>query len=383
MPAKTYMVVDPRRDHSFRVPRPDLSVKIGTPNACTGCHDDRSARWAADRVLAWFPNGRSGSQHFGEVLKAAESFENPGTTERLIELAKDQEAAGIVRATAVARLAQRLDEAIASELLPLLGDPEPLVRAAAVRTFLSAPAGLRARHVAGLMNDNSRLVRQEAARASLDLPTQGLDEEQLNIVADARNDFQRSLQGRLDFPETHLQLGGLALTRRNLPAAKAAFETAVRLDPQLVDAWMTLGRIAFVEEGPESAATLLRSAIEKNLVSAILKQSLGNALLEQDLFDDGLEALKAAQALEPREPSIALDIARLHLAAKRPTVAIKELEAVRSGGLLIPEILELLAISYAQTGELSRAADAAKALVSQYPSYRAGREVQAILQAIR
>lgn len=38
MPTTHYMVVDPRRDHSFRVPRPDLSVKLGTPNACTGCH---------------------------------------------------------------------------------------------------------------------------------------------------------------------------------------------------------------------------------------------------------------------------------------------------------------------------------------------------------
>jgi tetratricopeptide (TPR) repeat protein len=383
MPAKTYMVVDPRRDHSFRVPRPDLSVKIGTPNACTGCHNDQSIRWAADRVSEWFPNGRSGSPNFGEVLKAAESFDNPGTAERLVELAKDREAAGIIRATAVARLAQRLDEAIAQELLPLLGDTEPLVRAATIRALISAPSGLRARFVAGLMNDNSRLVRQEAARTTLDLPTQGLDKEQLKIVADARNDYQRSLQGRLDFPETHLQLGGLALTRRNLPAAKAAFERAVWLDAQLVNAWMTLGRIAFVEDGPQSAAIVLRSAIEKNPDTAILKQSLGNALLEQGLFDDSLEALEQAQALEPREPSIPLDIARLHLAANRPNAAINELEAARARGLLIPEILEILAIAYAQTGELSRAAEAAKALVAQYPSYRAGQGVQAILDAIR
>ena len=53
MPARTYMVVDPRRDHSLRVPRPDLSAALGTPNACTGCHRDRPAQWAADRVKAW------------------------------------------------------------------------------------------------------------------------------------------------------------------------------------------------------------------------------------------------------------------------------------------------------------------------------------------
>ncbi len=57
MPTKTYMVVDARRDHSIRVPRPDLSVAIGTPNACTQCHTDRSAAWAASAVATWFPTG--------------------------------------------------------------------------------------------------------------------------------------------------------------------------------------------------------------------------------------------------------------------------------------------------------------------------------------
>ena len=44
MPTTTYMVIDPRHDHSLRVPRPDLSVEFGTPNPCTGCHTDRDAR---------------------------------------------------------------------------------------------------------------------------------------------------------------------------------------------------------------------------------------------------------------------------------------------------------------------------------------------------
>ena len=71
MPARTYMVVDPRRDHSIRVPRPDLSVELGTPNACNGCHDDQDARWAADLVAEWFPEGRTGTPHWGQVFHAA------------------------------------------------------------------------------------------------------------------------------------------------------------------------------------------------------------------------------------------------------------------------------------------------------------------------
>ena len=55
MPARTYMQLDRRRDHSLRIPRPDLTLEIGTPNACTGCHQDRDARWAADFLVGTAP----------------------------------------------------------------------------------------------------------------------------------------------------------------------------------------------------------------------------------------------------------------------------------------------------------------------------------------
>jgi len=54
MPAKAYMQIQPRPDHSLRVPRPDLSVKLGTPNACNGFHADNGAQWAADQVAVWY-----------------------------------------------------------------------------------------------------------------------------------------------------------------------------------------------------------------------------------------------------------------------------------------------------------------------------------------
>ncbi len=57
MPTRTYMVVDPRRDHSFRIPRPDLSIKIGAPNACNLCHTNKTPQWATDAVVrvVWPP----------------------------------------------------------------------------------------------------------------------------------------------------------------------------------------------------------------------------------------------------------------------------------------------------------------------------------------
>ena len=47
MTGKYYMGNDFRRDHSFRIPRPDLSVKYNTPNACNGCHKNKDSKWAS------------------------------------------------------------------------------------------------------------------------------------------------------------------------------------------------------------------------------------------------------------------------------------------------------------------------------------------------
>ena len=79
--------------------------------------------------------------------------------------------------------------------------------------------------------------------------------------ARAMADWQGAMSNRMDFPETHLVLGGVALTMRNAPAAAAAFREATRLDPQSPDAWVMLVRIAAAVEGPEAARRVLSEAL--------------------------------------------------------------------------------------------------------------------------
>ena len=71
---RTYMQVDPRRDHSFRVPRPDLTEKLGVPNTCNTCHADQTPRWAAQHIEKWYPDSERRKQtHYGEILAAADA----------------------------------------------------------------------------------------------------------------------------------------------------------------------------------------------------------------------------------------------------------------------------------------------------------------------
>jgi hypothetical protein len=71
MTSRTYMVVDDRRDHSFRIPRPDLTAAIGTPNACTNCHVENDAAWAAAAITDWRgTDGAPPRPHYATALNA-------------------------------------------------------------------------------------------------------------------------------------------------------------------------------------------------------------------------------------------------------------------------------------------------------------------------
>jgi hypothetical protein len=138
MAKKTYMIVDDRRDHSIRVPRPDLSASIGTPNACTQCHGDRAADWAARAVANWFPNGRQTGYHYGTALYAGRTG-GAGAERRLDTLILDHDQPGIARATALTLLPRSASPASGAAIAAEAEDPEPIVRLAVPRVCPPAP----------------------------------------------------------------------------------------------------------------------------------------------------------------------------------------------------------------------------------------------------
>ena len=142
MPAQTHMGVDPRRDHSFRVPRPDLSVTLGTPNACTGCHRARPPQWAADRIRAWGGPAHTASPGFAPALDAARR-RRPEAGPALAALAGDPSQPGIARATALARFPEFPHASMGPAVESALRDPDALVRMAALRAVEALPSDRR------------------------------------------------------------------------------------------------------------------------------------------------------------------------------------------------------------------------------------------------
>ncbi|PWR00983.1 hypothetical protein DKT77_19615 [Meridianimarinicoccus roseus] len=274
---RTYMGIDGRRDHSFRVPRPDLSAQTGAPDACTDCHADKDPDWAAAEIAGRFPDSAHRGPHFGTVLAAGRA-DPVGTRGPLSALALDRAQPGIARATALWLLEQGGDAATADAVADLLSDPDPLVRAAAAGAQRAAPDQTRVLRLLDLLEDPHRQVRITAAQQLLNAPIARLPADQQAAMNAAMGEWRASVTARLDFPETHLQLGGMALTLRNPDAARGAFREVVTLDPQNVDAWVMLVRIAAATEGRSATSAVLGEALQINPDAPALNQMLQELL---------------------------------------------------------------------------------------------------------
>ncbi|NDR58157.1 multiheme c-type cytochrome [Aliiruegeria sabulilitoris] len=259
---RVYMGVDGRHDHSFRVPRPDLSVSTGAPNACTDCHATEGPFWAQQELEKRFPDSEYRGPHFATTFAAIRKGD-ASELENLAEIALSDLPA-IVRATALEMLLPLGSPELADRMLGLLSDPDPMVRAnAAGLQRAAAPTDMTVR-LLPLLEDGTRLVRNAAVRELLAAPIAHLPDRQARAMQAAMGEWQQTLAGTADFPETQLVLGGIALTTRNLEGALASFGEAVRLDPQMTSAWSMIVRLQAASGRMEDAQETLDAALARN-----------------------------------------------------------------------------------------------------------------------
>lgn len=267
---RTYMGVDGRRDHSFRIPRPDLSAATGAPNACTDCHSDKDASWASAEIARRFPQSSHRGPHYAEVFAKAR-VDAVSAADALLLIARDQAAPAIVRATALDLLQGAATPILASRAAALLTDAEPLVRAAAIEVQRGAAPEDRVQRLLPLLEDKLQAVRITAARVLLGAPVVQLPARASKALQAAQQEWRTSLSARLDFPETHLVLGGTALVLRNPAAAERAFREAVQMDPQFIDAWRMISRIRDAVGDRNGATEVLEEALRANPDSEYLR----------------------------------------------------------------------------------------------------------------
>jgi Flp pilus assembly protein TadD len=291
------MVVDPRRDHGLRVPRPDLSAELGVPEPCTACHTDRSPSWAADRVAEHFGAERTGTEFARAFSDAREG--DPRVVPRLAAIVGDAGSAGIVRATAASLLGQ-FQHPDASPAIDLaLRDADPLVRLGGLDAVTASRASTHWRNAFRLLSDSLLAIRVEAARALAPVPPALLSEEEGRAVGEAIEAYVASQLVTADRPETHLNIGAVLMARGELERAEQAFARAIELDPTFGAGYVNAADL-YRSTGRESdALAILVRGLEAAPEEAALHHALGLALVRQQRVPDALIALSRASELEP------------------------------------------------------------------------------------
>ena len=291
MPATTYMMVDSRRDHSFRVPRPELSVSLGTPNACTACHIDstklvdRKSDKPLSQYLDWIIASEEGDQIVTAELEridlammaATERWypadQSPDKTKyyeqmvvgfsgskdsvpTLMEMAKDARVPALFRASALAELVDDGSPDSLRVAIEALGDPSPKVVSAAllrldaeinrinqrqqyggVSGSTSAEIRPIAESIAKLFSHVSPRLRIEAARVYVSLDPQSrmafAGPEQRHGFEKSLDELKESLRIENDRAAYHMMLGGLHELLGDSDRAKDDYRSAIAVEPNL------------------------------------------------------------------------------------------------------------------------------------------------------
>jgi len=299
MKSETYMVVDPRRDHSFRIPRPDLSASLGVPNACATCHGDRPASWAADEIRRRYPRPKPGFQGFAEAFAAADRGD-PSAAIGLAQVVANHDESAIARAAAIERLVRQPTETTITAAEAALDDPSPLVRQAAAAAFELLPP-LQRRAVSPLLADPVRTVRMQAARTLAALADDAFDPTSLESFRRSAAEYVAAERFDADRPEHRTNLGGFLADRGEMVAAEAEYRAAIALDPGFAPAWVNLADLMRRAGQEAQAEATLREALQTLPNSADLHHALGLSLVRQHRKEEALRELKRASELDPSD----------------------------------------------------------------------------------
>jgi Flp pilus assembly protein TadD len=361
MPTATYMVVDPRHDHSFRIPRPDRTVALGVPNACNPCHAKQSAHWSADAVAKWFAQPKPGFQSFAEGFHAADRGA-PGAQGALIRIADDRAQPPIVRASALQRIARHLSPVTLPTVRNALNDPDPMVRAAAVTALSGADAATRAQLLARMLGDPVRLVRMDAARALAGDPEARLAPEDRKRFEAALEEYVAAQRFNADRPEAHTALGILYLTRGRDAEAVAAYRRALELDPTYVQAALNLADLHRAVARDDEAERTLREALKRSPQSAPVHHALGLALVRQKRTSEALAELALAAKLAPDDPRFAYVYGVALYDTGKRAEAMKVLQAALARHPYDRDLLFAAATYERAAGDVARARERARLL---------------------
>lgn len=366
MPAKNFMQIDTRYDHSFRIPRPDLSARLGTPNTCNQCHTHKSSRWAAAAIKRWYGKD-SHKFHFADAIAAARAGD-ADAGELLARVIRDKTLPAIVRATAMQEFGNYMGPGNMQLALTGLKSGNAMVRAASLNALAGLPANERYHYMRPLLSDPIKSVRIEAARLLAPLQGQDLPSPQKTQLDNAIHEYVAAQLVNSDRAFANVNLGNLYVDTGKFSKAETSFNRAIALEKQYVPAYVNLADLYRVMHQDEQAEKVLRGALEVNPQSAVLNHTLGLTLVRMKQYQAALGYLENAARLAPDNSRFVIVYAVALNSLDHPTKAIAELTAAYRRHPRNRNLIEYLASMQRDSGDLDQALVYAKQLVRIAPA---------------
>jgi predicted CXXCH cytochrome family protein len=366
MPETTYMARDARRDHSFNLPDPWLTLKAGVPNACNRCHADKDAQWAADWTAKWYDTNKiTGRVTHHRALAIAGAWSNEtGWVTNVLAFARREENPAW-RATLTALLANAPNFPAVREFLQgALADPDPLVRSHAVRALQELPDAAAA--LTPRLDDPARLVRLDAAWA-LYRPGALPPAREQELTAYLRN--------ICDQPSGALRQAGFA-ERRGDPAEAARWMTRVAQWDDTSENWRALGILHHSHNQPAEAEAALRRSLQRDPVDAESHFTLALMLGEAGRVDDVRKHLELAVQHQPAHGRAWYNLGLIKAGQNQLAEAARDL---RQAERFLPDSADApfaLATVFARQGDRAAARDALRRALRADPAHAPSRQLQ-------
>lgn len=298
MPATTYMGVDPRRDHSLRIPRPDVSIETGSPNACNQCHTGQSAEWALTAMTQWGIRLPERERRQARAFHSADRGDVRALP-TLRSMVKNDTGSAIRKASASLRMGQLGAPDTVQTLAPLLQASEPLLRATAVRALPGLPASQRYLLLRPLITDPVLDVRMAVAEQLAAVPLSSLREQDRGGLTSLFEEYLMVQQRHLDMPSARLQLANFALDRGQPDVAEAHLRSALAINAELQPAVLNLADLLRSLGRETEARKVLQAGLAASPDAAALQHALGLLEIRNGERETGLRWLAAAAAATP------------------------------------------------------------------------------------
>ena len=298
MPGKIFMGNDFRHDHSFRVPRPDLSVKYGTPNACNRCHTEKTNKDMADAVVKWY--GPNRKYHYAEDLIPGSKIDNASEA-HLTKLFNAPATPAIVKATVANYLGNIMTPTSLNTLLSGLKNKDAQVRYRSLRSLTSFPPQNWIDAVGPLLSDKVRAVRIPAADLFITIPKDQIATKYNAAFAKAHQELKSYLKYQTDFSVGNVMLADYYLKMDDYNNAELFYKKGLKKDSQMNYAWLNLSSVYNMQGKNELALKALQTALKNDAKNDRIYYNL--ALLNNEMNNKREAEKNFAKAVALNSPN--------------------------------------------------------------------------------